>query len=94
MQLAADSGIAAPSISAALEARFVSSKLELRRSCAEVFAGVAPDASSSSSFSEAGTRVLVHSQIRFRSPVVSVVCTHTRNVMTATRALASRRLLK
>ena len=37
VQLAADSGVAAPSVSAALEARFVSSKLELRRACAAVF---------------------------------------------------------
>ena len=45
MQLAADAGIAAPSIAAALEARFLSAKLELRGECAEVFGGVQPDAS-------------------------------------------------
>ena len=44
VQLAADSGVAIPSCSAALEARFVSAQLELRGKCAVAFAGVAPDA--------------------------------------------------
>jgi 6-phosphogluconate dehydrogenase len=45
VQLAADSGVAAPSISAALEARFVSAKLELRQLCQAEYGAVAPDAS-------------------------------------------------
>jgi 6-phosphogluconate dehydrogenase len=46
VQLAADSGVAAPSVSAALEARFVSAKLELRQACAVEYGGVTPDATS------------------------------------------------
>ena len=45
VQLAADSGVAAPSVSAALEARFVSARLDQRRECAATFGDVAPDPS-------------------------------------------------
>ena len=45
VQLAADSGVAAPSVSAALEARFVSAALHIRGECAQMFGDVAPNPS-------------------------------------------------